>query len=104
MGQLVVLVRHRSWESETWYDYFTYSNESTPAETSMRNAVADYLSTKEGEEAIEQTSRDFNWGDAVMYVPDEIWIKYGFTPVEHNKQFSFVNTVEVKVDQDEVLC
>jgi len=59
----------------------------------LRSEVKQYLLTPEGRDIAEETG-DFNWGDALMYVPSELWLKHGVLPLE---------AAEVEVSQDEVL-
>ena len=63
----------------------------------LRAAVAEYLATPNGKQAIIDTNYDFNWGDAISSVPDEIWNKYGLSLVEDDRE-------TIDLDQDEILC
>ena len=62
----------------------------------LRNAVKDFLATKEGKEAVKETCEDFNWGDVFTYIPEEFFEKYGI----HSSWASET----LLVNQDEVLC
>ncbi len=53
------------------------------AQYSMRAAVKEYLSTEEGKQIAEDNMQDFNWGDAILHIPDELWEKYGLRMVTH---------------------
>lgn len=93
--QYVTLIRERSWENESWINHFIVSSDNP--EQKLRDAVKEYLQTDDGKKMIEATSYDFNWGDAINYVPDEIWEKHGVKPVYESQ------AVTITVDQDEVL-
>lgn len=94
--EIVNLVRERKWEEQIRVDSFEVIAPIESAEHALRNAVAEYLTTDGGKKAIDDTCEDFNWGDSVNYVPDEIWEKHGLRP--HPR------ITNVMVDQDEVLC
>jgi hypothetical protein len=65
-------------------------------EATIRAVVKDFLESGEARVAVEYAGGDFNWGDALCFVPDEFFSKYGVIPVaEHS--------LTVKVNQDEVL-
>lgn len=94
--KLINLVRVRPSEDEFWVDTFRYSGEKDQ-EQAIRDAVREYLFTKEGKKAAADTNWDFNWGDAIMLVPDEIWAKHGLSLVRED-------ATGIRVNQDEVLC
>ena len=102
MEQLIILVRERAWEQKSWRDMFLVKQNENP-EQSFRNAIADYLASEVGKNAIKETSEDFNWGDAFMYIPTEIWKKHGITPINEGDQVTVQNPLTIAVDQDEVL-
>jgi hypothetical protein len=52
-------------------------------QAAMRAAVKEYLSTDEGKQIAENNGDDFNWGDAILNVPAELWEKYGLRMVTH---------------------
>lgn len=91
------LVRERKCEDQTWIDTFEVEDFVENPERAIRDAVKEFLDTDEGKKALSYTCHDFNWGDAVVYVPEEIWKKHGL-------RFRTVKSVDVVVDQDEVLC
>ena len=107
----VTLIRDLYSEDETWSDVFWVDALKTPSKDLFMAAVEEFLNTPEGRQAIEDTSEDFNWGDAVMYVPEEIWNKHGIysddrdmTPAQRNfSPISSIMPVTIKVDQDEIL-
>lgn len=93
---IVNLIRERASENQIWIDTFQVDDSVTNPELALRNAVQEFLATEEGKKALEYTTKDFNWGDAVVYVPEEIWAKHGL-------KFQEVKSVDIKVNQDEVL-
>lgn len=108
----VNMIRERLSENEQWIDSFWVDARQVPSVELFRAAVGEYLHTKEGLQSIEASCYDFNWGDAMMYVPQEIWNKYGIYPVDPMhppKDLGLAptpnnNPVTFTVDQDEVLC
>lgn len=107
----VTLIRERYSDDEIWSDVFWVDALKTPAKELFVAAVEEFLSTPDGRQAIEDTCEDFNWGDAVMYVPEEIWNKHGIysdirdlTPNQRSlAPTSSDMSVTIKVDQDEIL-
>ena len=95
---IVNLIRERASEGNIWVDIFLADDSVTDPLLALRTAVSDFLKTDAGKEAAKHCCYDFNWGDAVAYIPDEFWSKYGlrldYTP----------KVIDVRVNQDEVLC
>lgn len=94
--KLLNLVRER--ESENWSttDLFLVEDSVDNAEEALRNAIKDYLKTKEGKISIKNSCYDFNWGDAMMDVPNEYLNKYGI--------YRMIDDTEtIIVNQDEIL-
>jgi hypothetical protein len=93
----VNFIRERKWENEWYLDTFEVEDSILNVEASLREAVKEFLGTEEGIEAVKQTMADFNWGDAIQMVPDEIWNKHGI--------YRANSVVEdIVVNQDETLC
>lgn len=67
-------------------------------EKAMRAAVAEYLSTDEGKQVAKSIDNWFNWGDAMIHVPSEIWKKHGifidWPPTE---------TIQIDLNHNEIL-
>lgn len=102
MTKILALVRERNWEDARWIDYFTIDEDQNP-EQSLRTAVREFLLTKDGTEAIKASSEDFNWGDAVMHVPDETLKRHGIAPLTEGQIVIFSEPIIVEVVQDEIL-
>lgn len=102
MEQIIVLIRERDWENTRWSNYFAVKDAENP-EQSFRDAIAEFLSTKEGVEAIKHSCEDFNWGDAVNKIPCEILQKYGIREIADDEPFTVKQLTEIVVNQDEVL-
>lgn len=100
--QLVTLVRVRHWENTSWQDKFLIVETDQPEQT-FRNAIKEFLLTEEGKKQIKQTNGDFNWGDAVMVVPNATWEKHGISPLADGVHYHVTDTFTLTVDQDEVL-
>lgn len=101
--KLVVLIRERGWEETRWSDYFAVTAEDP--EQSFRTAIKEFLETEEGRAAIENSCDDFNWGDAMMVVPDEFWEKHGIRELSRGDIVTVQITehMEIYVRQDEIL-
>lgn len=50
---------------------------SAEAEAAARDAVAGFLSSKEGEKALAVNCGHFNWGDAAVSLPGAAWERHG---------------------------
>lgn len=96
--KVVAFVRERAIENESFVDTFLVPNEWTieDAERAIREAVAAFLSTDEAKTAVQYAGGDFNWGDALCFVPDEFFSKRGIVLVAEHE-------LTIKVNQDEVL-
>ncbi len=57
--------------------------ENFDPQAAMRAAVKEFLSTEEGKQIAEDNMQDFNWGDAILHIPDELWAKHGLRMVTH---------------------
>ncbi len=44
---------------------------------SLRAAIKEFLLTEEGKKIAKDNGDDFNWGDAMLHVPNKIWEKHG---------------------------
>ena len=107
----VTIIRERWSEHESWSDDFWVDTNQVPSKELFQKAIEDFLFTKDGKDAIEDTCNDFNWGDCVLYVPDEIWNKYGIYPLDVSRSpqsmglepTSSDHLVTITVNQDEVL-
>lgn len=105
------LIRHRPWENTSWSNDFWIDASKVPSKVLFEQAVHDYLNTAAGKLAIEFTCNDFNWGDAMMYVPENIWNRHGIYPLDYNRPASELGLAPtssehlstIQVDQDEVL-
>lgn len=103
--RLIAFERERTSENWRTTDYFLTDNSVEHPEQAMRTAVAEFLASEDGEEAEEETSGDFNWGDAIEYVPDDIWSKHGIhMKYAHQPYLVAGSVVEITVDQDERLA
>lgn len=102
----VVLLRERAWENAFWTDDFWVDANKTPTIDLFKAAVQEYLNTPDGMQEIKNTCEDFNWGDAVMYVPSDIWNKHGiYENIEDMPNLTPArrDSIILKVNQDEVL-
>ena len=67
-------------------------------EAALRAAVQDFLTsdTEEARQALDYSYGDFNWGDAMSFVPKFYFIGQGLTPIEED-------SIDVIVVHDEML-
>lgn len=100
-SKLVVLVRERPSENETYTDFCLVPKDED-AEEVLRKAIRTFLLTMEGNKEIKKSSEDFNWGD-IYRIPNETWSQFGITMLEDNMAFATNEKTVVKVDQDEIL-
>ncbi len=96
--RIVNLVRHRVAESECYISSFNVEDDVDNVEQALRDAVNEFLSTDFGAKVIIQNNGHFNWGDAILYVPEFIWSKHGLHSIRHEE------SVDIIVDHDEELC
>lgn len=102
--RLIAFERERTSENWRRTDYFLADTTLESPEHAMRTAVAEFLASADGEESIEETMGDFNWGDAIEYVPDDIWSKHGVRMKYAHQPYLVTGSVlEITVDQDERL-
>lgn len=107
----VSLIRERYSEREIWSSDYWVDAAKTPSKELFQEAVEAYLLTPDGQEAVKHTCNDFNWGDAEVYVPCEIWNQFGIYPFDYSRPpeemgltpTSSANMTKIQVDQDEVL-
>lgn len=76
---------------------------TTEAETKIRTAILDYLSTDEGAGQVQLTCQDFNWGDAFNDVPDAFYQKHGIGVLDGTPASITGNHTSIEVIHDEVL-
>lgn len=67
-------------------------------EAAMRAAVAEFLQTDDGKQAVQHAAGRFNWGDAITYIPDDVWNRHGI----YVKSSPEVDT-EVVLNHNEIL-
>lgn len=68
-------------------------------EQALRDAIKDFVTsgTEEAKSALREACGCFNWGDAIIRVPDNYFIKHGLAPFQQDAE-------DVFVDHDEILC
>ena len=91
----VTFIRERRSEREQIIDYFFVEDSIEDVEGAFRAAVAEYLKSPESKPDVEYACGDYNWGDAITTVPEEIFNRHGihYAP----------DAIEIFVNQDEVL-
>jgi len=108
----VTLIREDFDENEVWDDHFWVDASITPSKELLQKAVEKFLLTERGQKLVDKFHNNFNWGDAVTYVPEEIWYEFGiypFIPDEYSPAdmglvpTSDAEAVTIKVDSYEVL-
>lgn len=115
MQKMVAFSRERRSENARYTDHFIVNMPDMKAtdeegqqwevEEAFRAAVDAYLWSDQSNRMLEYTSDDYNWGDAMASVPEEIFKKYGIEACYDDKTYSFSGGIlEITVNQDEVLC
>ena len=107
----ISIIRERYSEHEAWSDDFWVDASLTPSVALFKTAIEDYLRTEDGMRDIKATCEDFNWGDAMVYVPIETWNKHGIYPLDPNRDphelglspTTSLNYQSFLVNQDEIL-
>lgn len=80
----------RSENEPTVMLFYTAHDTPAKAETAVRAAVAKFLKTSKGQDALHYTFGEFNWGDVACYVPDEFFVEQGLFPVPMRDEMSSV--------------
>ena len=91
----VVLIREVRSENKRYEDTFTVPYCTVDVEELFRSVVEEYLKTPEGKQSIIDSCGDFNWGDAINELPEELL-------ESHEIRYDGTSEVIV-VNQDEVL-
>ena len=68
-------------------------------EFALRAAVREYVysGSEESKNVLEDVNGDFNWGDAMLHIPDRHFYKHGLTRLRQD-------AVDIHVNHDELLC
>lgn len=66
--------------------------------SAVKKAANEYCRTDDGRDRYEYNSKSFNWGDFMIYVPNDICKKYGFTKIDDTENDEIVNFDEALVD------
>lgn len=104
MSKLVSFTRERLSENAVFKDYFIAEDHVEDVLQAMRDAVQEFLQTEDGKKMITYTCGDYNWGDAMNSVSDDIWKKHGITPRYDNEPYTIIGPiVDIYVNQDEIL-
>jgi hypothetical protein len=104
MLKLVALTRQRNNGSWKQTDYFIVEDFVVEPEKAMRDAIKEYLLTDSGKKMIRYSCDDYNWGDAVNSVDNEIWEKHGIKIKYDNQEYTISGEIiDITVNQDEIL-
>lgn len=71
-------------ENEVHLDRFEVARSVSVSKVraALRAAVKEFLGSSEAHVAIQVTHGCFNWGDAISFVPDDVWRRHGLRLVE----------------------
>lgn len=103
MNTMINLTRRR-YDGVTYTDQFITPHGGDDPEAMLRNAVRATLDTPRGEQWIDDTENDFNWGDALEYMTRDDWKAHGTEPMEPGTAYVITDVVDIHVEQDEILC
>ena len=82
----------------TGYDFpFTFTGPRHTVRECLRQAITEYLRTDAGRAIAEQNGGNFNWGDAVLHVPEAIWTRHGIFSLQGKDP----RVLTLQVDHDE---
>lgn len=65
-------------------------------ETALREAVSAYLMSEEGKAIAHENGDDFNWGDAVLKIPNNVWRNHGLILMAYQQD----NNITVNHDEN----
>lgn len=95
--KLFVLIANETYGSGSYPELFNVRKDVT-IET-FREAARDFLTTEEGQTALELTGGCFDWGDFIAHVPMSFLNQYGiFSPDQTDLTFAAVEYEESLVD------
>lgn len=96
MSLLVTLDFHAGWDPDV-LEYIVSHQPGIDVEKAIEDTICCFLQTDEGKEVAQGENGHFNYGDAVVYVPNEVWQKFGILSiapsslprisVNHNRNF-----------------
>lgn len=87
---------------DTIYHDLIADSDNEDIEGSMRAAVKEFLRSPESEKALELTNGQFNWGDAIVHVPEEIWNKHGIQIIpEKEADYIVIFSHDEKLNKEE---
>lgn len=100
----VVLVRTLSEVDPPCIDVLQVADRVTDVLGAIKAAAQDFVNTPDGMAYAESINWDFNWGDALQEIPDEILSSHGITALGHqDHDVITVNNYEVILDELEPL-
>ena len=70
--EIVTMIRLRFTDKKTADNY----------ESAVKDAVKEFIRTDDGKKALTETCGNFNYDDAVLYLPEAICLKHGFRIIE----------------------
>lgn len=93
-----LIIEDRNEEASSFVVSYRIKDGVQEPEKALRAAVQDFLTsgTEEAKEAVDYSCGCFNWGDAVVRVPNSYFEKYGIVP-------DCQCAVDVFVNHDEIL-
>lgn len=93
----VIITDRSEWDDpQIWIMSFILPEPLNNPEQALRAAIDEYCKSPEGQKAVEASGGEFNWGDIMLYLPDEYVLKHGMIPCSRS-------AVEITVDHDETL-
>lgn len=98
MNLIIRDMASRDWK--IWIENFWLEEGVENPEKALREAIQDFLKsgTEASEAALSYACDCFNWGDAMSFVPDEVFARHGL------RKISDYGAVDINVEHDEILC
>ena len=86
-------------DKNEWVESFEIREDVQDPKAALYNAVKEFVNsgTEEAKKALDYACGGYNWGDASISVPEELYVKHGLTRIDRD-------TINIFVDHDEILC
>ena len=101
MRKTIIAVRRDGYDFHAFAITLEYSNPNLDIHQAVRDAVNEYIQTKEGSELYSYNCSTFDWADFDSNVPNEICEKYGFQKVSESCSQDVVEWDEELADDPE---
>lgn len=93
-----VVIEDRSEQNnpKSWVMGFLMPAPLADPEKALREAIADFCKSPEGQQIIADAGGSFNWRDVMLHLPNQYVLRHGMIPCSRTG-------VDIRVDHDEML-